>query len=636
MDEGIREGSERESSEPGQPRRRQTKTARKRRKCENLAAAAAAPEEKSDGGRTRGWGGTRLLRQVGEFWQELTAKAAAEAAAGAAAATAAAEPAAAAQAAAALTASLCKPAAAATGMGHRTVAELVKGHMPALGWHLARKSGTGAAGGDKRATVGREATDERVRPATDEKVRSGPVTEKTIRPRRVETEKILSPRVEPDEKAGPRAATDGGVRPWAATDEKVRPRGGSGQDQQNVGGPAVSTSSPGLRADDSAGQAEVDWWWRIEHGPAAWQEVSGRGGGGHSSPRRAASAESAAGAAAGPRGEARAQQLRDDFDPSVLPHELPTPSRGSRWSTNALRSETREFMRTAPMPESYTAPATEHTVVMHYQHQQIARMQAAAVPLAGTVAAGPSPYPDFDGYDGPDFDGGLRHGQYRGPAPPQTMEELFTDQTVWATITDWYRASCAEIARAEHGYSFQMSKVPGGQNGLTIPAEATKEEWRRLIWRDVGGRPVMVRETLPDSNSTVRLFDIYRDAMAAGVQDKEVCSMIALFGIVSNAALTHDTVLLPNYKAAWKHLKVLQEAFRAKREDFGAFPRATEARPRPHHHPSRLLPKGCVKQLKDDGRIKFRETVDGGAKRRRGEETVDGGAQRQRRLKELR
>ena len=51
MDEGIREGSERESSEPGQPRRWRTKTARKRRKCVNLAAAAAAPEEKSGGGR---------------------------------------------------------------------------------------------------------------------------------------------------------------------------------------------------------------------------------------------------------------------------------------------------------------------------------------------------------------------------------------------------------------------------------------------------------------------------------------------------------------------------------------------------------------------------------------------------------
>ena len=47
--------------------------------------------------------------------------------------------------------------------------------------------------------------------------------------------------------------------------------------------------------------------------------------------------------------------------------------------------------------------------------------------------------------------------------------------------------------------------------------------------------PVMVKEQLLDSNTTMKVFDVCKDALHAGIKDKEIVSMIALFGIQSNA-----------------------------------------------------------------------------------------------------
>ena len=64
----------------------------------------------------------------------------------------------------------------------------------------------------------------------------------------------------------------------------------------------------------------------------------------------------------------------------------------------------------------------------------------------------------------------------------------------------------------------------------------------------------MVTPTLPDHNSTVDLYKVYRDAMAAGICDKEIVSMLALFGVQAKCTMSMDTVLIPNYKKAWEHL----------------------------------------------------------------------------------
>ena len=76
--------------------------------------------------------------------------------------------------------------------------------------------------------------------------------------------------------------------------------------------------------------------------------------------------ESAARAAAGPKQEARAVQLRDDFDPSLLPFVLPDPPRSSRWSCNGREAETVAALRCKAMPEAYTSPVTAHTPVLWY------------------------------------------------------------------------------------------------------------------------------------------------------------------------------------------------------------------------------------------------------------------------------
>ena len=157
------------------------------------------------------------------------------------------------------------------------------------------------------------------------------------------------------------------------------------------------------------------------------------------------SQESAARAVAGPKHEARAVQLRDDFDPSLLPFVLPDPPRSSRWSSNGREAETVAALRYKVMPEAYTSPVTAHTPVLWYLEAQRARARAAGVDLDAITAAGPSPYPDF-------------HSKgYQGPAAPVSSADLFIDETDWDGILAWFAAYCNEIARVEAGYQFRKS-----------------------------------------------------------------------------------------------------------------------------------------------------------------------------------
>jgi hypothetical protein len=312
-------------------------------------------------------------------------------------------------------------------------------------------------------------------------------------------------------------------------------------------------------------------------------------------------------AAAGPKDKARAKQIRGDVDPSTLPFELPTAEKHCRQVNQ--RAESTEELRRKPMPASYTIPVTDHVPIPHFLLQQLRR--AATLGLVemhvdkngrwtatnGTekvLEQGPTPFPDF------------KAKNYTGPPPPADPADLFEDPATWKRITEWYRRYCLEIERAEKGYQFNVNRIPGGQSGLRIPASATKPEWRHLVWNLQGLTPYMVTPTLPDHNSTVDLYKVYRDAMAAGICDKEIVSMLALFGVQAKCTMSMDTVLIPNYKKAWEHLLELQKAYDKKRSGFEK-PRVSAEMPQPHHHPTRLLPKGCVRQEKDDGRVKYRE-----------------------------
>jgi hypothetical protein len=316
--------------------------------------------------------------------------------------------------------------------------------------------------------------------------------------------------------------------------------------------------------------------------------------------------------------EAEARQLRDEVDPSKLPFLLPKSEKHSQQVKR--RPEELAELRNKPMPEAFTVPVTKHVPIPHFLTEQLKR--AAELGLVemrmdqqgqwratnGTdtvVEHGPTPYLDFDADD------------YTGPPPPANTSDMFVDPATWDRVVDWYRRYCLEIERAELGYTFNVNNVPGGQSGIRIETTEVKPEWRRLVWKLPGVRgqtPTVVRPSIPDSNSTVRLFEVYRDAMAAGIADKEIVSMLALFGVQAKCTMSLATVLIPNYKMAWQQLGEIQKAYVKKRMEYDP-PRASAERPWPHHWPSRLLPKGCVRQEKDDGRVKFRETTDAGALR---------------------
>ena len=82
------------------------------------------------------------------------------------------------------------------------------------------------------------------------------------------------------------------------------------------------------------------------------------------------------------------------------------------------------------MPTTFSSPTTSHVPLMHFQEDQLRRAatlglvkfvtdpDGAVRPANGSdrlVAAGPSPYPDYD------LDG------YSGPPPPSTAAEMYVD-----------------------------------------------------------------------------------------------------------------------------------------------------------------------------------------------------------------
>ena len=158
---------------------------------------------------------------------------------------------------------------------------------------------------------------------------------------------------------------------------------------------------------------------------------AGRTGLGTASDSVSETKESAARAAAGPKQEARAVQLRDDFDPSLLPFVLPDPPRSSRLSCNGREAETVATLRCKAMPEAYTSRVTAHTPVLWYLEAQRARARAAGVDLDSITAAGPSPYLEFHSVG------------YQGPAAPVSSADMVIDETDWDGILAWFAAYCS-------------------------------------------------------------------------------------------------------------------------------------------------------------------------------------------------
>ena len=468
--------------------------------------------------------------------------------------------------------------------------------------------GAPAAAASMDADAGLSAADHRVDPRNTQTDR--PTTHHSVMPSGEQT---------------PSPAARHSVR--SSSEQTDRPAPSHSVTTDGCTGPALSHSVTAAGYTDRA-----QFWERVRDGPADWlrrrDDASSEGAAvGETETVDMSSAEGASlrqhalHTPVGPGKDALDKQMRDDFDPSLLPFVLPKSEKHSRLVVH--KAETLDELRTRPMPTTFSSPTTAHVPLMHFQEDQLRRAatlglvkfvtdpDGAVRPANGSdrlVAAGPSPYPDYD------LDG------YSGPPPPSTAAEMYVDfdgtqSATWNRIVEWFRIYCNEIERVEQGYSFQMGRIPGGERGLRIPADMVREQWRHLTWRIVGYEPQLVKATLPDFNSTVDLFSVYRDAIAADVDDKEIVSMLALFGVQANCSMSRDTYLVPNYKQAWLNLSDLKAAYEKKRDGFGDMPRASSARPYPNHIPSRLLPKGCVTQVKDDGRVKIRETVDAGALR---------------------
>ena len=101
------------------------------------------------------------------------------------------------------------------------------------------------------------------------------------------------------------------------------------------------------------------------------------------------------------------------------------------------------------------------------------------------------------------------------------------------------------------------------------------------------------------------------------ITDKEVVSMLAMYGLQSRNACSPTTTLVPIYAAAWMHLEIFEETLRSKQCDFGAYPRLTATTRWLQFWPSRICPKSVVNQIKEDGKEKDRAVTDAGARRAR-------------------
>ena len=199
------------------------------------------------------------------------------------------------------------------------------------------------------------------------------------------------------------------------------------------------------------------------------------------------------------------------------------------------RAQPAADLRLAEPALAHTTPSTGHTPVLWFHRAQIERATAAGIDMESVRAAGPSPYPD-----GGDLDAAV------GPGPA-TAAELFTDASsdgssaTWSSIEHWYAKYAEQLQRAEQKMDVRLSAVPGGQDGITVDAAQTKQGLRHLVGDVSGARPSIVREELPDSNTTVNVHRLYLDAIRARLPDQEITSMLGLYGVSSPLYRARET-----------------------------------------------------------------------------------------------
>ena len=211
----------------------------------------------------------------------------------------------------------------------------------------------------------------------------------------------------------------------------------------------------------------------------------------------------------------------------------------------------------------------------------------------------------------------------QGPRPnfdvqlPDTMEGLFEPSKLQQTYLRRCRQRrqlCVQLERASRGMRVQWNEVEGGRDGVEYGPDARKEQFRHLVFRNSGGRPVVVREGLPDERSDMNLERWFRLAVDSGSSDLGIVSEIALYGLVSRTAVTPTTCSWPLYAGGYRHISFLQRNRDKQRSDY-ASARVSEPCIEPLFEPERSHPKSVVVVTKEDGTVKEREVTDYAATR---------------------
>ena len=213
-----------------------------------------------------------------------------------------------------------------------------------------------------------------------------------------------------------------------------------------------------------------------------------------------------------------------------------------------------------------------------------------------------------------------------GPAPnyevetPETMRELFEPHLVEETYErrvrqqQQIRQRIGLVKKEGKRFAGKMKDVEGGKDGVVYGVEARKEQFRHLIFENVNGKPVVVRERLPDAFTDMNLDALLRMAVQCNAPDMGIVSEIALYGMRSETACRPTTASWPLYKGGIENIQFLQ-ANRDKQRSGYMTPRVSKPAPHPRYEPERTHPKGVVIVLKEDGAEKNREVTDYAAQR---------------------
>lgn len=143
-----------------------------------------------------------------------------------------------------------------------------------------------------------------------------------------EVHDVVRPQVEEGPRCG--TATGGSSDPRCGTATRATKKVANSGDGGNVGDSDNSCSSGNLGNLGDFGDFELDQWWRVVHGPAAWFKGKQR-----PDPRARLTElqERAHSMTVGPRKDTRMKQLNAQMDPSRLPFELPEHMGNAKWWT---------------------------------------------------------------------------------------------------------------------------------------------------------------------------------------------------------------------------------------------------------------------------------------------------------------